>query len=116
MDSSGSSSSFRSSATISIFSSISAMISNSRAISSASSKVISWFRETTCPCINSFFTSAAAGIFILSASSRIVRLSGIVICLMVSSGSFGVQAARESTIAPARNRDNVRFFISYLPF
>ena len=84
-----SSSSFKSSAMTSIFSSGSQIKLNSSAISSAVSKSTSWFTVTISPFIKSFFTMADGCSFILSARSRIVIFSGSVIVLITFSSSFG---------------------------
>ena len=84
-----SSSSFKSSAITSIFSSCSQMQLNSNAISSAAAKSISLFTVTIFPCKNSFLIMAEGWTFIRSDNSRIVSFSGMVMVLMVSSSFFG---------------------------
>ena len=80
-----SSSSFKSSSMTSTFSSFSQMISYSMAIFSASSKEISEFTVTICPCRNNFLIITEGCNFILSASSFMVRESGMVMTLICSS-------------------------------
>ena len=108
---SSSSSSFRSSAIRSTFSSISAMQLYSSAISSASSNVTSWLRVTTWPRIKRFLITVAGGTFIVSASSLIVSFSGITIVLIPSSGSSCLTTGSGLINAPLRFGS---FFLRFL--
>ena len=112
-----SASSLRSSSITSTFSSILQITSYSKAISSASAKLISVLRVTICPFMKSFLIIAEDWSLSCAAKSFIVSTSGMVISLISSTtvSTLGLTGMIKGclTVLPLAGPSSVRCFLSF---